>query len=418
MEALRDLRSTWPVVVLKSVLVGTFFLSVYNLLSFTASTDTAVDRSLSEEAEVDMYSVADTLVDPDEFWAFRQSPDSVASLAAFYDALQASTTLRHLSVFDQPVPVVDFQGDERFYLAATEGGRGPGADVRLVRSLQMNRETFEFYRLAVSSGTPPAWDDVDYLSRRLPVLLGSGYEGTYQVGDLLEADLYAEQLTLEVVGFLEPASSMFYQGELNVFLDDYLLLPYPPTLGDLDDDHTFSGILTFAMLNGDLAVPTGVPTDDVLADLREISLATGFTDYALLGVPTYLVQLALVRQVVQDNLALVVSTQIMLAVTVVGAALVISTYLSRRRRRRDLVRWTLGRSPDELARTLAASWGVEAALTLTVFAVGLSVLPNRSEVVLTALLLLVVSLVLDGLHQQLLLHRLLAGPTRKDAWHA
>lgn len=418
METLRDLRSTWPYLLVKSVLVGMLFLTVHHVLSFTASTGAAVDRSLSAESEVDMYSVADTLVDPEEFWTFRQSSRSVCQLGAFYDGLQASPTMRHLSAFDQLVPVIGLRGDDRSRLGAADAGPRTGTRTLPARSVQMNRETFEFYGLEVSVGAPPAWDDVDYPSRRVPVLLGSGYDGLYEVGDTLQADLYSEQITLEVAGLLERGSSMYLRGEMNTFLDDSLVIPYPPALGDLGDDPFFTGILSFAMVNGDLAVPTDTPTDDVLAELRSISADTGFSDYALLGIPSYLVQLSLVRQLVHDNLALVLAIEAMIVVTVIGAGLAVSVALSRRRCRRDLVRWTLGHSPEALTRTLAAGWATGSALTLTVFAAGYSHLPNQSAVALSTLLLLVVYLVLDGLHQQLLLHRLIAGPNRKDAWHA
>lgn len=416
MELARDLRRHWFPTTVKSTLLGVFFLSVYILVSFSESTTDAVNRSFSSEAEVNLYSIIDTLEDPDAFSSFRESRQAVENLGAFYTAVDTLDDIDYLSSFAQPIPVLDFAGDETFDAGSgTYTDPGTGLQVRDVKSIQMNRSTFDFYHLGQESGQPIAWESVDYDSGRAPVLLGASYSGVYSVGDTLPVNFYSRPLTLEVAGFLEPASSMFYKNEMNFFLDDYILVPYPPQIGDFtDEDHFFSGILYFAMLNGDITAHKDMSTDDLLDELLSVSRRTGFSDYSLIDVPTYLTQFTLVRTIVEDNLALLVTIEIMLGASVVGSVVAINVYLARRRRRRDHVRWQLGHSTSALSRSLAASWGVETLLVVAVFATGIALFPTTTPTaVSTTLALLAVSAAADVLHQRSLLARRLHSPERK-----
>lgn len=425
MELIRDLRSHGVVLAAKALLVGLLALAVYNVASFAQSTGDAVNRSFSDDAEVNLYSLVDTLTDPDAFSEFRESREALDSLAGFYNALDAHPELTYLSAFDQNVPVQDFAGGDQHDAGngMPSGIRGTyedpatGATVRDVKSMQINRDTFEFYNLRVGSGEPISWESVDYGSGRIPVLLGNSYEGVYDVGDTLHGNLYSENFVLEVRGILEPASSMFYRNEINFYLDDYLVMPYPPTLDGFEPEQQFfHGILYFAMLNGDVTAPSDMTTDDLLDELLTISRSTGFAEYSLIDVPTYLVQFTLVKRIVQENLALVVSIELMLAVVVLGMVVAANVHLAHRRRRRRTVLWTLGYDRRSMTRTLAGSLVVEALLTLGVFVTGFALLPNKAAAPLGwALVGLAVYAALDARHQWHLLHRLLTPTDLKDA---
>ncbi|MBB2925534.1 hypothetical protein [Cellulomonas cellasea] len=425
MELIWDVRKNWVALTAKALIVGVFFLSLYNLASFSQSADSAVNRSFSPQAEVNLYSLVDTLTDPDAFSRFRESRQSLDTLGAFYSALDDRAELNYLSSFTQNVPVREFAGGDNFDAGygMPSGVRGPyvdplsGHEVRDVKSIQMNRDTFDFYQLGLASGDALPWESIDYRSGRVPVLLGSNYQGVYEIGDYLQANLYSKEFTFEVSGFLEPASSMFYKNETNFYLDDYLLVPYPNTLDGFDEaDQFFYGILYFAMVNGDITASKDLTADEVLEEISTVSRSTGFSDYSLINVPAYLVQFTLVKRIIQDNHALLVSIQVMLGVAVLGAVAAINIHLSQRRRRRDVVRWTLGHSRAALTETLALSWLLEALLMLTVFLTGIALMPHEAPSLLSGLVAaLAVYAALDALHQRYLLGRLLAHPDRMDA---
>lgn len=425
MELTRDLRRNLPLFAIKSLIVGVFLLSVHSLVAFTESTETAVDRSFSADAEVNLFSLVDTLADPDEFSAFRESRDALRTLGSFYEALDAHPDLTYLSSFDQPVPVREFAGGDTFDegYGMQSGARGTyldpvsGRESRDVKSIQMNRDTFEFYRLHLSSGEEIAWDAVDYTTSRVPVLLGASYDGTYRVGDELDGNLYSKDLVLEVVGFLEPAASIFYKGETNFFLDDYVLIPYPPALGSIEpSDQQFAGILRFAMFNGDIAASKDMSADMLLQELFAISQQTGFSGYTLTDVPSYLVQLTLTRRLIQDNLGLVATIEVLLGAAAIGAALALNGYVALRRRDRDTVRLMLGHDRIALNKTLASAWVVETLMTTALLIVGVALLPvdsGRALMVTTAGLAVCAGLDLG--HQTHLLQHHVIAPTQRTS---
>ena len=73
MEIVRDLRQNWVFVVMKMIILGLVLTLIYQVVAFAGISKSAISRSFSSDAEVDMYGVTDTLADPDAFSSFRES---------------------------------------------------------------------------------------------------------------------------------------------------------------------------------------------------------------------------------------------------------------------------------------------------------------------------------------------------------
>jgi len=321
-----DTRSTGALTFIRLLLITVASVLVFHALSFTESADQAVQQSFSNEANMNMYSVLDTLQDPDEFSSFRDSSESVNSVGRFYNQLNSSHAFTFLSVFDQQVPTRNFKGGDDFnaYESLSNLSTDPttGEEIRNIKSFQLNQRAFDFYHLQVSEGSAPNWSQIDYSTGHIPVLLGQGYRDLYRLGDTLHGNLYFRPMQFEVVGFLEEATSIYYRGNMNTFLDKSLVIPYPPHLDDIPKNSDgFHGILYFAMIGGDLAVPQDTSSDKLLAELQRVSIRAGFDQYTLLGSPSYLVQLQLMRTLILENRALV-------AGVVVVAILVLSVIVA------------------------------------------------------------------------------------------
>lgn len=425
-ELLRDLRSNGPLLLAKTVALGLLLLSVFHIGSFTRSADAAVDRSFSAEAEVDLYSVVDTLWEDADYSDFRQSGASVNRLAAFYNGLDEERSFRLLTTTAQPMPIADFRGGDVFDAGygSDSGVRGEyvypeagGARLRDVKSLQLNRQAFEFYHLRVGAGSGIDWAAVDYSTGRIPVLLGADYRGIYELGDVLDAQYYFFPKEFEVVGFLEPDSSVFDQGELNTFLDDHIVVPYPERLDPVNPaDQEFQGILYFAMVNSDIAAPTGSSPDDVLATIGRISDRTGFQDYTLLNMPTYLVQYRLMKQIIQDNLALLIGLGLLLATAVLAMNALLSALVAQRRAAASTVLHLQGHRRQIIDRRNARLVLAEYAALAAVLAAVMLTLPNANPTVSLAVLaaLAVVGIADAALQNRLISHRLASGPVRKE----
>lgn len=410
MELIRDLRSNGLVLLVKVITLTLVALSLYSYGTFVQSTSLAVDHGLSEEADVDVYTLIDQFTgDPDGFERFRASPERLAELAAFVAGLDDEPGIRFVSAYDQPLPVADFRGDERFdvgygteYSLRGEYPDESGRVVRDLKSIQMNETAFEFAGLRVVEGAEPDWESVDYATSSVPVLLGGDYEGIYEVGDTLEGSLLFRELTFTVRGFLEPDSTMYFRGDLNHFVDDAVIVPYPAELSGLvDADQDFAGMLEFQMLGADLAVDRHTTVDDVLARLDRLGRESGFTDYSLTGVPTYVIQLAQVRQLVQDNLALLSAILLLLVVGAMVAAASLNRRLAERRYPVSNAYWLTGRDGRSLARLFLPSRLLEHGVTLIAFVIGCALLPNQHAYPFLAVVaFLLVWTAVDGLAQR------------------
>lgn len=390
MELLNDLRSNWTIILAKIVLIVLLALCWYNVASFTRSTSQAVAQGLSADADVDLYTVIDDL-DPDAFEAIRRDQHALDAVASFADRIDDEPGFDFISSYDQPVTVQDFRGDDRFDIGyGTEYTLNgtyqdeSGRSVQDVKSIQLNETAYEFAGLSLQDGQPIEWDAVDWGSGQMPVLLGAEYRGVYELGERLTGSVILQEQELEVVGFLEPDSAMYFRGDANHYLDDTVIVPYPPTLAGLDRatldrlDPELFGRLVFQVLNADLAVDRSLDFGGVVARLDEIGDETGFRSYTLLGVPTYLVQLSLVRQLIQDNLVLITALLVVLTVGVGIITAFLGRLLHDRRAPVARVHHLLGKSLNRTNRLFRASRLTEYSAAFGLFLATSAVLPNDS----------------------------------------
>jgi len=387
-EFIFDLRRNWLAIATKAVIVVLFLTGLYSTISFSASTQNAIIKSFSDGNNQDLYRVTDTFIDANEFTEVRQSPEKLDQIGEFYEKLNESKLVNLLSSFNQPIPIADFKGSESFDAWAggdyVNGGvyvdQLTGRETLEVRSMQMSKEAFEFSHLTVDEGQLPDWENIDYSSGQIPVLLGADYRGIYSVNDTLDGMFYMEPFSLKVVGFLEPHSSMFYQDDIDHFLDDTIVIPYPKTLrGIAKTNLDFRGILSFAMINSDFTASKDMSGNDILKHLDQIGRETGFTNYALIGVPQYLTQYSLMRTMLFDNVWLVAFLQVALGIVGGLVLCALSAFNYRRRRTVLNLRWIIGTSCLELQKWMGKivliEWAVIGLLFLTVY----QVLPNEGS---------------------------------------
>ncbi|KTR09547.1 hypothetical protein [Curtobacterium luteum] len=133
------------------------------------------------------------------------------------------------------------------------------------------------------------------------------------------------------------------------------------------------------MLNADVAVDRSLDSGDVLARLDKISNETGYTSYTVLGVPTYLVQLSLVRQLIEENLTLVITLLGGLTISMGMIAAFLNQLLQHRRLPVAHAHYILGKSPSHTNRLFGASRFTEYTAVLGAFLAISALLPNNSD---------------------------------------
>ncbi|UBH05888.1 hypothetical protein K8P10_001399 [Leucobacter sp. Psy1] len=380
-----DLRRNRLLMLAKTAILSVLALTCFHALTFTLSVSSALHTEFSTDSDVEMYSITDTLADPEIFSVALGDPITLTQIGRFLTEMEESQEIEFLSAFDQSVPIIDFAGDETFDYGygtdmQTQGEYvdAAGNTVLNTKSLQMTEAVFDFYGLAVSTGEAIDWSRVDYDSKRLPVLLGASYDGIYALGDVLRADFYLEQFEFEVVGFLEERSSIYFHGDRDTYLDTTIVVPYPAdSEGLATSSGEFGGILTFAMLSGDIAAPRGTSADGVLRELHTIADRSGFHDFTLLNAPAYLVQYAQISELLNQNRGLVLTLGVTMLVVGLVVIWLLSDALLARRREVLVVHALLGRPRVRLERTLARRVLTEHAAAIAATIAVASALPNR-----------------------------------------
>lgn len=75
-ELVYDVRSNGLLLLLKVVIIVVVLIGLYNVLSLSEDTDRAIDQSFTEQENYHLYTVVDTLADPELFYDFRNSPET------------------------------------------------------------------------------------------------------------------------------------------------------------------------------------------------------------------------------------------------------------------------------------------------------------------------------------------------------
>lgn len=405
MEVYYNLKKNVVLLSLKVSVLAVFFILIYIIMSFSISTKEVINQNYSNEKDKNLYSLIDTFTNPEKFTDFRESKSSLKELADFYNYLNTNNELLFVSSFEQPIPISNFKGDISFQKnygtqLETYGSykdTESGMNLFDVKSIQMNQNTFDFYNLKVASGKDIEWENVTYNSDKIPVVLGSKYENIYQIGDFIKGDFYSKKMEFEVIGFLEKNASLFYKNEINHFIDNYLIIPYPAFIGmPNDQNHYFSGILYFAMLNGDIVADKKISNTKVINELTKISDKSNFYDYTLIGLPTYLTQFNLIRNIITKNLTLIYSMAFLLLVVISTINIVINKELLSRRFPKYFYMNILGYSSKRIRLYVITDVLIETIGTILMFFILFNIFPNKEQnSLLLALMLMSAYLLID-----------------------
>jgi len=326
-------------------LLSLLFLLVYVFLQFTTLAVGRLDTFNRIYQNNEMFSLSHTLEGDDIFDALEDD-DLLHRLAIFYDGLNHSDNIHFLSMHHQFISIRNFRGSIIFdynyefrhipeiaefigsYLIEEEWYMD-------VNSLQMNQQSFEFFDLAILEGEGFLWENIHYSDHRIPILLGADYRGIYEIGDTLEGIFYFTHFEFEVVGFLEVNSTLFYFNDPEYYLDRYIIIPYPSNLQELDlieSDPWFKGILSLAMIGGDLVVERSPDSlEDVLNILYIISNVSGFEQYEILGLPSFTTQYGRMVSILSYNQNLLIVVLLVCIVLVGVISIVVSKFLFKKR---------------------------------------------------------------------------------------
>lgn len=300
------------------ILMGTFF-------AFTGEAHygkSNIERTYKDKA---IYQLIDGYYDPDAFTAFRSEPNALNILKNYYHALMNAESFQYLAMFDQSITINDVNG-----AADNDGGRSKEAE-----AFQMNEQACQYFELNVIEGRAFQQGDFDDNGNVMPVLMGNSYMNAFEVGDRLPATYYQREVELEIIGFLRENTMIYYNGNYEFYLDQYIILPYihydaPQT----ESDESFQEIVYFAMINGYISISSGdAHTQDMMAEMEAIAEKTGFYNYVFIGSNPNLQQYRGLINILNKNYDLILSLLI-LSFLVNMVTLGVQAYMMQQRRLR------------------------------------------------------------------------------------
>ncbi len=300
------------------ILMGTFF-------AFTGEAHygkSNIERTYKDKA---IYQLIDGYYDPDAFTAFRSEPNALNILKNYYHALMNAESFQYLAMFDQSITINDVNG-----AADSDGGQ-----LKEAEAFQMNEQACQYFELNVIEGRAFQQGDFDDNGNVMPVLMGNSYMNAFEVGDRLPATYYQREVELEIIGFLRENTMIYYNGNYEFYLDQYIILPYihydaPQT----ESDESFQEIVYFAMINGYISISSGdAHTQDMMAEMEAIAEKTGFYNYVFIGSNPNLQQYRGLINILNKNYDLILSLLI-LSFLVNMVTLGVQAYMMQQRRLR------------------------------------------------------------------------------------
>lgn len=301
-----------------STLVMTAFLVILGIMVILRSATEMRESQINNVyKDKKLYSLIDSFYDADEFYEFRQHSENVNLLGEFYNTLVQSSNVEFISMFTQPINIEQFQGDEQFFYNSQEfrNENSTTSDHVNVKSIQLNSTAYQLFQLNVERGNDFDWSKVDYSKDTLPVLIGSDYNGVYDIGSRFIGNYYGRNIIFEVIGILESDTFLYYKGDPEFYLDKYIIIPYQEYCTPVvTTDFTFEGILYFAMINGDII--TTLDEKIFLKEIKYIANTTGFADFSIVGIPEFTMMYNTMISVINENQSLLLLTMVLLGILI------------------------------------------------------------------------------------------------------
>lgn len=279
------------------ILIGTFF-------AFTNEAHhgkSSLERAYKDKA---IYQLLDGYFDPDEFEAFRDEPNALNILKSYYNALDNAVSFQYLAMFNQSIIIDDVNSVFPKELTINNSSFSKRVD-----AFQINEQAYKYFELDVIKGRTFQQGDFDDNGRVLPVLMGSNYIDVFEVGDRLTATYYQKEVELEIIGFLQENSLVYFNGNTEFYLDEYMISPYVNYKApETEFDEWFQEIVYFAMINGYISIPFGDNfTQNMMMELEAISEKTGFYNYNFIGSNPNIQQYRGLINILNENYDLIIN---------------------------------------------------------------------------------------------------------------
>ena len=165
----------------------------------------------------------------------HESSPMETDLEAFRKLYESLKTYDYMEIYGQPLDFL--QNGREHFDAYTDQWT---AEAERIKAMQVSPDVLEEFQLTVEQGGN--WEKSEILldkqGQKIPVILGAGYSGIYEIGDTFVAEYLYDPYEFTVIGILQPRSTIYTGRGGLIDLDSVILLPsfsvteeYPVTDG-------------------------------------------------------------------------------------------------------------------------------------------------------------------------------------------
>ncbi|MDO4467224.1 MAG: hypothetical protein Q4C49_09495 [Bacillota bacterium] len=303
------------------VLINSIFMTLLLVLISSFSTSFFKQEAIYTTYEgKKIYQLIDTLFEQEDMDEFREH-NGIENLLQYYSELKKECTF--VSIYTQPVYVQDAKNSQSIDFDTGNG--------YALKTIEMSQETFDFYHLRIESGNEIPWKDIKIDDTTIPVYLGSTYKKYYSIGDEISCDYYMKPVTLQIVGFLEKNSFVYYQNQVEHYLDDTIVIPFPYYLETSNKLRQEAFILS--MFHGQIV--SQLEAEELLSQLNRIGNITNFTSFTLLGNSSLQNQISQMSSILTSNMHLLGIVIILISVLFFIIEASIVSFLNKQRRTKN-----------------------------------------------------------------------------------
>jgi len=268
---------------------------------------------------VNYYQMIDSFESQEQEDLYWSDKNNLTNLKKFYNLISESDYYSYLEMIFQPIEIIDFQGIDKMYSAY-----GHIVDITktnfiidnktysTIKNIMVNKETLENFKINIAYGrtfnnSEFYWENIE---SKVPIILGSNYEGIYSIGDIIKGNYYQMEVTFEVIGIMDEAAAIIREGNI-ISLEDYILSP----MFNIDDesvDYNFQRILYLMKSNGTIVVQSENDFNRFLVRLDNLKSQYNVFDINIIGMST--ISVHLLKLASQESIYLMVSLSIILSI--------------------------------------------------------------------------------------------------------
>lgn len=284
-----------------------------------------------------IFQIIDNYYDGEAFQHFMEREDSLTSLKNFYSGLNRSDKFTYLAMDAQHVLIEEEVLDPKIIQKADIEIKGRRIQIEEkkyipLQAFQMNNQSFNYFDIKVSVGTGWTLEDFEDIGNPMPILLGNSFCDYFEQGEIVPINFHTQNINATVKGCIKPNEKVFFSGETEFYLDDYILMPFRTYRSPKNQDEEFFQKVSYlSMINGYLITENNTSSIQNMMDYISVFSERSGIQYTFIGMNPHFKKYEGLMKTMEENKTLATFT-LFLTFCINSFMLVIIIVLQQNRR--------------------------------------------------------------------------------------